>query len=490
MKNQLFTLAAVLTASAALTGCSSEQLVENQKVEPAVQTAVQTYQLQIGARKSSDGLTRALEESGSQLLAKWSTDDKVFAYINDAAADGDAIELTPSTSGTNNTILTGSLTKSGGFTTSDVIHLYYLKKKSAYDSRTYTGQDGDLDKIASDYDYATADVNILAVTPTGNDNILRTSDATFTHLQAITKFTVKKKADDSDFDITPIDIKESGLGTLTVTPGSAAHEIWVAMPGRASTASAASKTYKFEATSESKLYGVSKAVDLVNDHYYTATLTMGRDAQKLTLTGVLASQPYNGSAVNVSTVTSGDATPEDLTTASYDVAYKKWNATTSSWDDCDAADVKAAGKYKVVVTGKGDFEGTTEQEFDITKTSTTDVNAAITAGTIADGTTITQDAATKTTDIITGNILGMTVADIKALSSPNGITLGTLTPSGDWATINDAGQLVTTGGGIVEVTISLPATDDRDAGSVTRKVYVKQSGIGGNLGDPSTGTSW
>lgn len=471
MKNQLFTLAAVLTASAALTGCSSEQLVENQKVE----TAVQTYQLQIGARKSSNDFTRALDDNGTKLIAKWATGDKVYAYINDAAADGDAIELTPSTFGTNNTVLTGSLTKSGGFTTSDVIHLYYLKKKSAYDSRTYTGQDGDLDKIASNYDYATADVNILAVAPTGNDNILRTSDATFTHLQAITKFTVEKKNNVAmgEDKVTALNITASeGLsGGLDITPtGSGLTTIYVAM----SNPTSGDATYNFDATLGGKKYAATKAVTLANDKYYTATLTMGKSSGAFDLQ-LPTSPTFTGSEI---VINPQDEDGEDLTEGTdYSVTYYKKNPSTDEYEVVNSSPyIKGAGDYKVVVEGMGNYEGTTPTEFTVEKgtpeiTIPAEKNNQILnpAGTLDLGITVTT---------------GLTASDLTyAISS---------TPATGVVNVTN-GVVTAVGGGKATITVKYPATGDADRNAATEQtitVYVKQSGIGGNLGDPSTGTSW
>ena len=57
------------------------------------------------------------------------------------------------------------------------------------------------------------------------------------------------------------------------------------------------------------------------------------------------------------------------------------------------------------------------------------------------------------------------------------------------ATINENGEIVTTGGGTITLTISLPESDNYEEASVVKTIYVKQSGIGGTLDDPTTG-SW
>lgn len=490
-KKQIFALAA-LAVTAALTGCSSELQVENTLTKEVQPQEAKTYTVVINASKpGNDALTRAVTESGGSLSTSWAPDEKVYAYIEDT---GDPVSVTLTADDINPTdsklaTLRFTFTKEGGFSENDQIVLYYLKPKTAYG--TYTGQVGTLDDIAANFDFMKATVTVTAVNPNPTeptDNILATTAATFVRQQAITKFTIQKKSDNSSFAIDPVTIQEAGLGTLTVDPTSETAEIWVALPGRASDDAAATKTYKFESTSESKKYGASKSVDLVNNKFYTATLTMGRDAQKLNLggipTGVNASQPYGGSAINVGDVTSGDDSPEGLTPGTdYDVVYKKWNTGSEQWEDCDADDVEDAGMYKVIVTGKGDYEGTLEQEFEITKTPTVTVQTAITNGTIDDGALITQGTPTK---IVPdgSNVLGMDAAGLKEYA-----TIATTVPTGaSIATINDDGEIVTTGGGIITLTITLPEGTNYEGATVIKTFYVKQSGISGTLPDPTTGT--
>ncbi len=485
MKNQLFTLAAVLTASAALTSCSNELQVENELVQEGI-SELKSYTVVIHATKpDNDALTRAIsEEGGGALSTSWAAGEKVYAYKAD---NGDPVEVTLTAGDIDPTDSKKATLKFNfgetTFAVNDQIVLYYQKEKENYGD--YSGQTGTLDDIAANYDRMKATVTVQAVNPSGE--ILSTTPANFVRQQAITKFTVKKKADDSNLAIDPLSIKENALGTLSIDPASARSVIWVALPGRASSAPTDKKTYKFETTAESKQYGVSKSVDLVNNKYYTATLTMGRDIQKITVTGLPAGSPYTGAAVNVTGVTNSESDAMTLST-DYTVDYQKNTGTPESpnWVACNAADVKNAGQYKAVITGKGEYEGTEEKIFSITKIPTADVNTALTAGTIADGTTVNQGAI----DLFTSNILGLTPAQLEA-GSPEAptVTISSQTPttSPAWASIS-GGKLATTGGGSVTVTISLPETANHEAGSVTKTIYVKQSGIGGELPDPGNDT--
>ena len=496
MKNQLFTLAAVLTASAALTSCSNELQVENELVQEGI-SELKSYTVVIHATKpDNDALTRAIsEEGGGALSTSWAANEKVYAYKADTGTPVDVTLTADDIDPTNSKKATLKFNFGGAtFAENDQIVLYYQKVKEDYGD--YSGQVGTLDDIAANFDRMKATVRVQAVNP--SHEILSTTPAVFVRQQAITKFTVKKKADDSDLAIDPLSIKVGALEPLSIDPASAKNEIWVALPGRASSASADEKTYKFETTADGKQYGVSKSVDLVNNKYYTATLTMGRDIQKITVTGLPAGSPatqgYTGAAVNVTGATSSES--EAMTSSTdYTVTYQKNTGTPESpvWETCNAADVKNAGQYKAVITGAGEYEGTEEKIFSITKISEADVISALTAGTIDNNSEISQGT---NTPIVPSTAFGLTGAQIKAgaevdINNPSvksSITIGTKTPDTDWASINNAGELVTTGGGIVTVTISLPETANHAAGSVTKTIYVKQSGIGGELPDPGNGT--
>ena len=505
MNRQFLTLAAVLSATAALTiSCSSEQFPENDNAKTAGN--VKTFTLVVDASKpSGDALTRALSESGGALNTLWAEGEKVYAYIADA---GTPVEYTVQEADIDVTdkkkaTLSFTFSKDGGFTQDDQIVLYYQKEKDGYDD--YSGQDGSIEKIASDYDRMKATITVDLTDGTSNgDNILAYSSTAFVRQQAITKFTVKKKGDSpTDFPVDPLDITPDGGSVLNIDPASATDTIWVALPGRSDDGSADEKSYKFETTSDGKAYGISKSVDLVNNKFYTAELVMGRDAQKISIGSIPAdgeSQPYNGSVVNVGTITNNEN--EQLGDGDYSVSYQKKDG--DDWVDCDADDVKKAGTYKVIVTGEGEYEGTEESEFSITKMAASAVETAINNSTKASSTAgdaSTYVSAGEATDIITSDILGYSADDIhdgsienpEDSSDKSSITIGDggLNPADtEWARITDDGQLevAANSGGIITVTIHIPATDDHEAATVTKTYYVKQTGIGGVLPNPTTGT--
>ena len=487
-KSQLFTLAAVLAASAAMTGCSSEQQMED--VTARQQLKGETYRAVITVTKPGfDNTTRTITQDGNALVTSWLAGEKVYAYVGDDAATELAYSVTDADIDQENNqkaTLHMNFTKEGGFQTGDQIMLYYLKPKAGYDD--YSGQKGTLADIAQNFDRMKTAIVVTAVIPgTDSDNLLATTTANFARRQAITKFTIKKKSGESVEDLNvkanePLNIKYNDV-TVDVTPESNTNEIYVALP-----ATGSETAYRFESTGEdTKKYGSSKDVNLVNGSYYTATLQMGRDAGKMELSlpdegaGSYTGEPYSIFPIK-------DAEGNELEEGThYDVEYKKKDPDTGEWQTVTKDDVTDAGEYKIEVTGKDPYDGTLTKEFTVEMTPVEEVQAAITAGTIASGTKISQGTDTKIIPEST-TILGLTAAEIKAGEKEPGssITTGTLTPTGTWATVNAAGELVTTGGGVVEVVITLPETANHKGASVTKTIYVKQSGTSADLPDPTT----
>lgn len=192
MKNILILIA---TVSSILTVFSCNKEIDKPIDQPS---EPETYTLSISASKME--LTKGLELSGDALNAIWDGSESVYVFKNDAQVG----VLTPDLS----TLVYPekvSCTLTGPFTTvpadGDVLTLKLT-------SNNYSGQDGTLDFIAGHCDYAVATLNVTGV---NNGQIESTEgSANFENQQAIVKFTLKDKADDTTL-LTPT--------TLTVNDG-------------------------------------------------------------------------------------------------------------------------------------------------------------------------------------------------------------------------------------------------------------------------------
>lgn len=243
-----YLLAVVLFAASAFTACSNND-------EQASVLPVNTYTITVNATKGDDASSapsnRALSIPGSQLIASWTKDDVVAVYKSETYL-GNLKALSSGVS----TTLTGTLTTSG-IAVNDVLTLKFL-------SPNYTSQEGTLDYIAANCDYATASVTVSSIDG-GN---ITTTAANFTNQQAIVKFTLKDKANDNDLSATQLVVTVNGT-SYTVTPTSATNVFYVAIPGFSS------QYVALAATVGNDTYTCAKTgVTFENGKYYTINVKM------------------------------------------------------------------------------------------------------------------------------------------------------------------------------------------------------------------------
>jgi hypothetical protein len=259
MKKNVLILSALCFAAMTLvfSGCKKEN---NDPQEPA---QVQTYKMSIQASKGTDsqanGPRRVLSLDGNTLNATWKAGEQVTVYNETQSADLTG-HLEAQTSGAN-VQLEGTL--SGAVSVGDELLLKYQTPNN------YATQDGTLEYISANCDYATATVTVATVE---GGAITADADAVFANQQAIVKFTLKNEDGSATIEAKPLVIEVAG-GTYTVTPASATSEMYVALPGFTSqnitfTATVGSDTYKKEVAS----------VSLTNGEFYQITVEMTKQA--------------------------------------------------------------------------------------------------------------------------------------------------------------------------------------------------------------------
>ncbi len=256
MKKNVLILSALCFAAMTLvfSGCKKET---NDPQEPA---KVQTYQMSITATKGgaetdeANGPRRVIGlGDGGTLTATWAAGDKVYVY-NETTGEELSGYLEASDNNAN-TQLNGTLT--GTIEVGDELLLKYQTPNN------YATQDGTLDYISANCDYATATVTVATVE---GGAITANADAVFENQQAIVKFTLNDGS--AAIDANSLEIEVAGE-TYPVTPTIARREMYVALPGFTNqnitfTAKVGSDTYKREVASES----------LSNGAYYQITLSM------------------------------------------------------------------------------------------------------------------------------------------------------------------------------------------------------------------------
>lgn len=262
-KNNLFVLlAAAMSAGTVFYSCNrfEEQL---QPQEPQEQ-GTSAYTLKVKAEKGT--ATKALTDEGVTLKASWAAGDDVEVYN----VGGDHLgTLVPAVSSTSSTTLSGNLT-----TAPAVDEVLTLK----FRSNNYATQQGTLEYIAANCDYATAEVTVTAV----SGNSIETTPAHFVSQQAIVKFTLRNSGDTGDLNVTQLLVND-GTNTYTITPVSATPSVlYVAIEGFSE------QTVTMTANTGSAYYDRTKAdVTFKNGKFYRIKALMTqRTLKSISISGL------------------------------------------------------------------------------------------------------------------------------------------------------------------------------------------------------------
>ena len=247
MKNRFMTLTGWLVMAAALTAgmtaCSSDDNIADEPT-PTTPDAPKTYTMTVIASKSADeATTRALSTEGKTLNATWGEGEHVAVYVE--VFNGQyqlAGTLSPVTLGSATTTLSGEVTINEQLD----LQLVYIGTRTANSSMiyTYTGQNGDLDYLALNFDYASATIPAYGYSISNSDNTISTSSpVSFTNEQAIVRFNLKY-SDNSPLSVTDLTVSPAlssvvyGAefapvpGDLTISKGNVAASSWyVALRG-------------------------------------------------------------------------------------------------------------------------------------------------------------------------------------------------------------------------------------------------------------------
>lgn len=262
-KNNLFVLlAAAMSAGTVFYSCNrfEEQL---QPQEPQEQ-GTSAYTLKVKAEKGT--ATKALTDEGVTLKASWAAGDDVEVYN----VGGDHLgTLVPAVSSTSSTTLSGNLTTAPAM--DEVLTLKFR-------SNNYATQQGTLEYIAANCDYATAEVTVTAV----SGNSIETTPAHFVSQQAIVKFTLRNSGDTGDLNVTQLLVND-GTNTYTITPVSATPSVlYVAIEGFSE------KTVTMTANTGSAYYDRTKAdVTFENGKFYRIKALMTqRTLKSISISGL------------------------------------------------------------------------------------------------------------------------------------------------------------------------------------------------------------
>ena len=238
-----------------------------------------TYSMSVDATKSGDALTRALELNGNTLSATWVTTENVYVQgttVTNPSTFWFDGSIQPQSAGTS-TLLNGQISLPSGWT--GIISDYvgeapeFTLQFPRSGELDYTGQVGTLEDIAAKYDYAIATAVRFDIK---GDHIDGTNSASFENQQAIVKFTLINKADNSALNASSLTISAIGLvqsgsttGSITITPSSPTNVVFAALRNILST------NVTLTAIVGDKTYTCNKSgVSFLNGNYYDINLKM------------------------------------------------------------------------------------------------------------------------------------------------------------------------------------------------------------------------
>ena len=228
----------LLLAGAFLAGCSkaTDSLQPEAAQKPEAEEESLTPEVPQGPNefilKVSSINTKALADLGETLGSEWTQGDSVRVYNVTTEQNIEGF-LFAEADGTSTTF---SGTVAGNFNQGDVLRLLYLSPNNypQQDGTIYKTQDGTLEGVASQCDYAVADVEILEIDPEAKT--ITTEVAEFVKQQSVVKFTLTNRKDPVEnlyvkafYGSGVLPGSETPFG-IRVNPEAATNELYVAIP--------------------------------------------------------------------------------------------------------------------------------------------------------------------------------------------------------------------------------------------------------------------
>lgn len=283
MKFLVNTLASVLLAVVATTiaGCGSN--AEDNADPPVTQ-----WSLQIGTEQG-EGITRALALGGADgyktITCSWAEGEKVYVYKSTGGASPAMTHVGTLTAQSSGSSVTLSGTLTGLFSQGDELYLYTQPLSTTF----YSGQNGVLEKLASDYDLMYDKVTVTNVNP--ETHTLATGNAIFKALRSICRFVLK---DNLGNDLKPTQLTMTAVGlvtgynsnwdplfgsyetpsSLTFTLDGTRNVVYLSVSDFYSDTTRPKTAYTFTAEVGGETYSCTKNAALNNGNYYSTTLSM------------------------------------------------------------------------------------------------------------------------------------------------------------------------------------------------------------------------
>ena len=221
-------LTAVISLSTAFSSCSSHDEESGVYVPLTLEATRAEY--------NAGNQTRTLSEKNGALVSTWKTTDKVTVYKKGWSSK--IGEVAPKQDSNNARTKLDGTVNSSGMNVGDKMDL--ITPRTEWD---YTGQDGTLEKISTNYDFATAEAQVIYL-DAENNNQLYASNALFNPQQTIIKFVLKNEDGSAALSVPSLTIVSGAgkivqsrsldgatknYGGLVITPSAATNIYYVAI---------------------------------------------------------------------------------------------------------------------------------------------------------------------------------------------------------------------------------------------------------------------
>ncbi len=250
--------------------CTRTEIPDNRTESPRTWQVAINAGPEVGTRAVSVG-----GNNGQTIYTNWDQGDLVRVV----KSNGTALEqLSADVSAGNSAYATLTGTLTGTFTVEEALSLYYHEA-----SLDYTGQNGTVSNVSSNYSFLEASSTVKEVDAQGG--FLKMSDAAFSHRQAFFQLRFVDK-DNNPLLLERLSIYADGgkvvltrpLGSdatyataglpLTIAPASATDQLFFALRDE----NGASNTYHFKAVIGSEEYSIERDLNPISGHFYIGTV--------------------------------------------------------------------------------------------------------------------------------------------------------------------------------------------------------------------------
>lgn len=250
--------------------CTRTEIPDNRTESPRTWQVAINAGPEVGTRAVSVG-----GNNGQTIYTNWDQGDKVRVVKSDETA---LEQLSADVSAGNTAYATLKGTLTGTFTVGEALSLYYHEA-----SLDYTGQNGTVSNVSSNYSFLEASSTVKEVDAQGG--FLKMSDAAFSHRQAFFQLRFVDK-DNNPLLLERLSIYADGgkvvltrpLGSdatyateslpLTIAPVSATDQLFFALRDE----NGASNTYHFKAVIGSEEYSIERDLNPISGHFYIGTV--------------------------------------------------------------------------------------------------------------------------------------------------------------------------------------------------------------------------